>query len=98
MKTLLFLIVVTLLAILAGILVFFQVEETEYAIVKLFGNPWRTKRSDWNPLDIHRGTSMAQRILDFLRMDQPTHKDHYRLWTVQELHRWILLAQQWQKT
>ena len=42
MKTLLFLFVVTLLAILAGSLVFFQVEETEYAIVKLFGNPWRT--------------------------------------------------------
>ena len=54
-----------------------------------FANPWRTKRADWNPLDTHRGTSMAQRILDFLRMDRPTYGEHYRLWTVQELHRWI---------
>ena len=34
----------TLLVLLGVYLVFFEVQETEYAIVKLFGNPWRTLR------------------------------------------------------
>ncbi len=42
MRTWVVLIILAALLVLAGNLVFFQVEETEYAIVKLFGNPWRT--------------------------------------------------------
>ena len=54
-----------------------------------FGNPWRTKRADWNPFGQRGGTTMAQRILDFLRLDKPTYPDKYRIWTFAELHHWI---------
>ena len=42
MKTFLVLLSLTVLVTVAVLLVFFQVNETEYVIVKLFGNPWRT--------------------------------------------------------
>lgn len=41
MRSFLALVLVALLAVLGVYLVFFQVNETEYAIVKLFGDPWR---------------------------------------------------------
>lgn len=44
MKTLTIFIAGTLVVILGALMVFFEVHETEYAIVKLFGNPWRTLR------------------------------------------------------
>ena len=53
-----------------------------------FGNPWRVKRGDWNPLASH-GTTMAQRIVDFLRWDSPTFGDESRPWTHEELARWV---------
>lgn len=52
-----------------------------------FSNPWRRHRGDWNPL-AHRGTSMARRILDYLRPDASTFGADHRLWTWGELRRW----------
>jgi hypothetical protein len=49
-----------------------------------FGNRWRRNNYSWNPLVAHKGVSIAQRFLDFLR---PTE----RLWTWQELATWLPL-------
>lgn len=53
-----------------------------------YSNPWRTRRGDWNPLTPRKGTSVVQRILDYLRLDKPTYGDHYRGWTALELYHW----------
>ncbi|GAF90745.1 unnamed protein product, partial [marine sediment metagenome] len=55
----------------------------------LFSNPWRRTRGDWNPLRSGHGTSMAQRILDFLQADPHTFGDDARLWTYPELASWV---------
>lgn len=57
-----------------------------------FGNPWRLKRGDWNPL-AGRGTTMAQRIVDFLRWDIPSFGDDARPWAQEELARWVSVLQ-----
>ena len=53
-----------------------------------FANPWRTRRGDWNPMGNRRGTSMAARLLEFIRPDVPTYGQEARLWTLDELADW----------
>jgi hypothetical protein len=61
-----------------------------------FANPWRRKRGDWNPLHVSRGTSMASRLLAFLRPDCALYglpdeagNQGARIWTHQELDAWV---------
>lgn len=54
-----------------------------------FHNPYRTSRGDWNPLTPSRGTSAAQRLLAFLRLDDRAWGDDVRLWNARELWAWV---------
>lgn len=50
-----------------------------------FHNPWRTKRGDWNPLARRQGTSMADRLMSFLRYSE----EPPRAWSAADLWRWV---------
>lgn len=56
-----------------------------------FHNPWAPRRGDWNPLA--RGTrkrvTATDRVLDFMRPDKGTWGDDARLWTWNELERFL---------
>ena len=53
-----------------------------------FGNPWRRRRGDWNPLHYGgRGMSSVARLRDFLR-------PRARLWTWAELASWGVMLRQ----
>lgn len=47
-----------------------------------FHNPYRVKRSDWNPL------SHTDRVLSYLSTDKEICGEDARMWTWDELHRW----------
>jgi superfamily I DNA/RNA helicase len=53
-----------------------------------FHNPFRRSRGDWNPLTPGRGTSSADRLLSFLRMDESTWGDQARVWTSVDVQKW----------
>jgi superfamily I DNA/RNA helicase len=53
-----------------------------------FHNPFRRSRGDWNPLTPGRGTSSADRLLAFLRMDESTWGDQARVWAPVDVQKW----------
>ncbi len=55
-----------------------------------FANPYRTSRSDWNPLapGSARRITAADRVLAFLRPDTGTWGEEYRAWTRDDFWRW----------
>lgn len=57
-----------------------------------FHNPFRKSRGDWNPLTPERGTSSAQRLLAYLRPDNATWGAEARMWTPDDMARWIELV------
>lgn len=63
-----------------------------------YANPWRTKRGDWNPLNVGNGVSMTQRIINLLRPDSNVHEpfseDGVRVWwTPAEFKSWATVLQ-----
>jgi len=53
-----------------------------------FHNPYRRARGDWNPLNV-KGTSMASRILAFMRPREDVWGRHAGEWTGEELRKWV---------
>ena len=66
-----------------------------------FHNPFRRRRGDWNPLHASKGTSMAEKILSFLKASPLvfTEKDGYAYdrniprWTVEDLQNFVSLLE-----
>ncbi len=58
-----------------------------------FWNPYRPTRGDWNPLHAARGTSSAQRLLSFLRLDERVWGEDVRVWNAKELWQWTELLE-----
>ena len=56
-----------------------------------FYNPYRKKRGDWNPLTPDRGISSSERLLAFLRPNYDTWGELTRMWTIEDLSKWIPL-------
>lgn len=54
-----------------------------------FHNPNRTRRGDWNPLRVNRGTSMAGRVLAYLKPDPSVWGDLAHMWTAKDLKIWL---------
>jgi len=58
-----------------------------------FCNPWRRKQGAWNPVSAGRGTSMRDRIIDFLRPHPQIFTGEagapkHRLWSCEEFKSW----------
>jgi len=53
-----------------------------------FHNPYRRNRGDWNPLRGHRGTSMVDRLLAFLRPHVDYFGDERREWAADDVRMW----------
>jgi superfamily I DNA/RNA helicase len=58
-----------------------------------FSNPWRTKRGDWNPLGHRSGVSAPDRILAFLRLSASAWGKDARLWSAEDLWRWVQVTE-----
>jgi len=56
-----------------------------------FHNPYRQKRKDWNPLGKTKGVSAHERILAYLRPEQDVWDDLSRIWTKDDLSKWVSL-------
>ncbi|MFN3652200.1 MAG: UvrD-helicase domain-containing protein [Armatimonadota bacterium] len=54
-----------------------------------FHNPWRTKRSDWNPLGARRGKGPKARLLSFLRLCAEVYGSDAAVWTPADLWNWL---------
>ena len=55
-----------------------------------FHNPYRAKRSDWNPLGGNgRGVSSRERLLAYLAPDEELFGEQSRLWTGDDVRKWL---------